>query len=315
MPRTGRQRGRIVGRPSVPRWTGFAGKTLWDWLELLVIPIALAAVGFGLNYFANERDQRREDRRAAQERAIAADGRREEVMRSYLQQMSSLMLERGLRDSRPGTEVQAVARTFTLTALRRLDPSRKAIIVRFLAQAGLIGSEFPELKFLTRIRVRATAQPPKVDLTDADLRQVPLRGADLSAKDLGGADLSGADLREARLYAARFDAADLRGADFRGAQLHLDPLIRGRHITFRGACVTGARFAGVSFGESEFWAGGRNVDLSRADLRDADLSFSTLIDANLEGANTSGTRLPPNWTDHGDNRNDAQERLDRICGS
>ena len=58
----------------VPPWTGFAGKTLWNWLELLVIPLALAAVAFGLNYFANERDQRREDQRAARERAIAADG-------------------------------------------------------------------------------------------------------------------------------------------------------------------------------------------------------------------------------------------------
>jgi len=39
---------------------------LWNWLELLVIPLALAAVVFGLNYFANERDQRREDQRATQ---------------------------------------------------------------------------------------------------------------------------------------------------------------------------------------------------------------------------------------------------------
>jgi len=244
-------------------------------------------------------------------------------MRSYLQQMSSLMLERGLRTSRQGTEVQAVARTFTLTALRRLDQSRKALIVRFLAQAGLIGTESlepysggingPAVRAIP-IRVRENMPRPKVDLTDADLRQVPLRRANLVAKDLGGADLRGADFREARLYAARFAAADLRGADFRGAALH-HPLIRGRHISFIGACVTGARFAGVAFGESEFWAAGRNVDLSRADLRDADLSFSTLIDANLEGANTSGTRLPPNWTEDGDNGNDAQERLDRICGS
>lgn len=30
-------------------WTGFKGKTLWDWLQLLIIPVVLAIGGFWLN--------------------------------------------------------------------------------------------------------------------------------------------------------------------------------------------------------------------------------------------------------------------------
>ena len=36
-------------------------KTLWDWLQLLGIPVALAALAFLLNDAQSNRDQRRED--------------------------------------------------------------------------------------------------------------------------------------------------------------------------------------------------------------------------------------------------------------
>jgi hypothetical protein len=35
------------------RW-GFRGKTFWNWLELLVVPVALAAIGF---VFTMQQDQ------------------------------------------------------------------------------------------------------------------------------------------------------------------------------------------------------------------------------------------------------------------
>jgi len=282
-----------------PRWTGFTGKTLWDWLELLLIPVALAAVAFGLNYFANERDQRREDRRAAQQRALAADATREDALRVYLQQMSSLMLERDLRTSRPGSDVQAVARAFTLTVLRRLDPERKGLVVRFLGQAGLIGSEVRVPQGANQPprarRVPVQMPPPKVDLAGADLRDVALPFAELTAKSFEGADLRGADFRGAYLEASNFKDADLRYADFREAYFVLF-LFAGRPTSFDGACLTGARFAGANLVGTEFGAArGRNVDFSRAILAEADLRQADLISAKLDGATTEGTRFPPGW--------------------
>jgi len=38
-----------------PRWTGFGDKTIWDWLQLLVVPLMLVALGF---WFTTQQDAR-----------------------------------------------------------------------------------------------------------------------------------------------------------------------------------------------------------------------------------------------------------------
>ena len=43
----------------VPRASGFGSKTLWDWLQLLVVPSFLLLGGFAINQSAAERDRRR----------------------------------------------------------------------------------------------------------------------------------------------------------------------------------------------------------------------------------------------------------------
>src|SRR5436305_4429763 len=48
-------------------WTGFRGKTLWDWMQLLVIPIMLAVGGFWLNQIQKSRDERSTEQRAKTE--------------------------------------------------------------------------------------------------------------------------------------------------------------------------------------------------------------------------------------------------------
>ena len=53
-------------------------------------------------------------------------------MKDYLDQMTELLLTRGLRTSLVGDEVRSVARARTLTALRGVAGERKATIVRFL---------------------------------------------------------------------------------------------------------------------------------------------------------------------------------------
>ena len=173
-------------------WTGFTGvqraqdatedtrqsKTLWDWMQLLVVPLALAVVGFGFNAAQSEREHQREerrtrvdrelaDRRADTDRSIAADNRREDTLQAYLHQMSDLMLQRKLLRSRVGSEEQVLARTLTLTALRRLDGERRGLLVRFISEARLIR------------RPR-----PKVDLAGADLRRAALEGDDASSPSL-----------------------------------------------------------------------------------------------------------------------------------
>ncbi len=202
-----------IKNPKAP-FDYYPSKSLWDWMQLLVIPLALAIVGI----VVNRADKRREQETARSNRAtdleIARNREQETVLAAYLEQMSALLLakDRGLRISQPEDEVQDVARAHTLAALRRVEGSRKAAIVQFLREAGLIDKNKP-------IVVLRGADLRDADLREANLSWAHLRAANLEGANLHEADLRAADLREANLYGADLHDANLEGADLREADL------------------------------------------------------------------------------------------------
>ncbi|HEV7804957.1 MAG TPA: pentapeptide repeat-containing protein [Solirubrobacteraceae bacterium] len=262
-------------------------KTLWDWLQLLVIPLALAGLAFVVNEAQTQREQRREDDRAKLKRAVSTDAAHEDTLRAYLTQMSGLMLDRRLLRSKRLSDVQAVARTATLTAVRRLDGERRGLAIKFLDEARLLK--------------RGAA---KVNLAGADLRSADLRGANLSRDDLSEADLRSADLGDVNLFGAMLSRADLRGADLRGADLHRAhlqleifpsanspigdalPQLRGRALlldtNLQAADLRSVNLLGAILSD---------VDLRRADLRHADLQEARLHGADLRHADLEDTDL------------------------
>src|SRR5215211_3895647 len=66
--------------------TGFETKTLWEWMELLIIPLVLGIGAFYLN-----RSER------AVEREIAEDRQRETALQAYFDRMAELLLKENLR--------------------------------------------------------------------------------------------------------------------------------------------------------------------------------------------------------------------------
>jgi uncharacterized protein YjbI with pentapeptide repeats len=270
-------------------WTGLTEKTLWDWLQLLVIPLALVAVGFVLSSLQSEREQRREEQRteraqrrearqAARDREIAADNRREEALRGYLQEMSDLMLEGRLLRGRRSSDARLVARTLTLTVLRRLDGQRKAAVARFLTEAHLLE--------------QGLGRRPRIDLAGADFRGVELGAGSFGAvpvdgvvgggvlASFSGADLRGAVFRNATMVSTRFENARLAEADFGGATLV--------EVDFRGADLTGANLRGArtQFLETSF----DYADLQDADLREVEL-LASFDGASLENADFAEAQL------------------------
>src|SRR5215217_7134801 len=130
------------------RW-GFRGMTVRDWLQLLIVPLALVVIGFLFTMQQDARQQQIEDQRAQQaqkienqraeaERALAVQRAQDEALQAYLDQMGNLLLEKDLRTSKVDSEVRTLARARTLTVLGRLDPSRKTAVMRFLYEAGLL---------------------------------------------------------------------------------------------------------------------------------------------------------------------------------
>jgi hypothetical protein len=189
-------------------WTGFRGKTLWDLLQLLIVPLVLVGIGllFEMQQAARQEALEHqqlalEDRRARAERELAEERAQDEALQAYLDQMSDLLLAKdGLRESEEGSEVRTLARTRTITVLERLeDPSRKTTIMRFLVETELV----------QRVEGRA----PIIHLSFADLSGAPLFGADLRGANLYRADLRGANLSDAVLSEADLWQADLSGAE------------------------------------------------------------------------------------------------------
>jgi hypothetical protein len=199
--------------PKANSFSGFKGKTLWDWLSLLVVPASLAGLGALLQL----KEQRRAKEQAELEREIADQNRQEEALQHYLDRVSNLLIEKNLLaiavkvgnekntpDEKELLDVSVdIIRTMTLTTLRRSDGDRKTSIVRFLIEAGII----------RQLGVRLEG----ADLSGTNLWHINLSGANLSITNFSGtnlsdADLSGSNLSGANLEDVNFSSADLFGA-------------------------------------------------------------------------------------------------------
>jgi hypothetical protein len=149
------------------RW-GFRGKTFWDWMQLFIVPLMLVIITIGFSYQQNVRQQKIEDQRAAAERELAEQRAQDEALQAYLDQMSTLLLEKDLRNSEEGSEVRILARARTWTVLRRLGSSGKGTVVQFLYEAGLIKGAHPVISLY------------QADLSNAYLDRTFLSYANLS---------------------------------------------------------------------------------------------------------------------------------------
>jgi hypothetical protein len=183
--------------------------TLWEWLNLLIVPAVIAAGGIWFNRQQREREleiarqQRERDQETEKHRA------QDEALEAYLDQMSQMLIdkERPLRRARPGEDLSVVARARTLTVLPRLDSERRGSVVRFLYESGLITKD------------RCVLDLSKADLSRADLYGANLNGVNLNGAYLTEAYLINADLNEAYLSGAALYRANLSGADLSGVNL------------------------------------------------------------------------------------------------
>ena len=283
--------------------------TLWEWLDLLIVPLAVA-IGAALISTVQKRTEldiaekaRQEDRRNAEkarekdreiaekarekdreiaqqardsEQQIAIDRLHQASLEGYYDRMTELLLTHKLRESEAAetkaeakAEKRSLARARTVAVARGLDGERKGQMLAFLWTSKLIAKGNPVIDL------------DKVDFSKADLGLADLEWASLSGANLSGANLNMAYLHEADLLVAKLPGADLSyailsraelgGADLSGANLH-------------GANLNGANLSRVSLNLS---------DLSGADLSGSDLRGADLRGANLRGANLSEAR---GWT-------------------
>lgn len=306
------------------RWTGFGQynvngevqpfKTLWDWLDLLVVPIVLALGGY---LFTRSENRKTQD--------VAREGRQDDTLQAYLDGMAQLLTDkdRPLHRAQVGDSLSTVARARTLTVIGRLDGDRKRSVLQFLFESGLIHKHHGRLgdSALDLIESRH----PVVGLEQADLSGAKLSGinligaylggvnlseADLSwaalnASVLGGANLSKADLSRADLAKAVLPGADLRGARLIDAGL-VETALGGANLS--GADLSGANMTGVNLrGVRPFEDGAFGADLSEADL--SGVEGISIRELERQARSLTGATMPngqkyEDWLKNASNRRD-----------
>ena len=261
---------------SIWKWTGFGDKTLWDFLQLLVVPVALIISGVAIQEFFKQRDQRRDD-----------DLARQEMLFGYLDDMAEAM-GNGLLEANPGSSLFVIAQTRTVTALSTLDSKRQSSVIQFLQAADLYNPAKPKRGLLYQARM------PKADLSQHDLRDADLYKIDISEGNLRqvklsrsillGANLEGANLSETVLDGTDFRYANLSGANLSGAHANIPTDFQ--HADLRGADLSNANL---------HWANFLGADIDGADLSNADLvgaKFGGVGSVNLSGAILIATDIP-----------------------
>lgn len=177
---------------------GFASKTFWDWMELFLVPAALAAAGLWFSHVQKQTELVIAEKERETDREIALERQQQQTLEHYLDRMKELLLDRELGpEAKP--EVKRLARTWTLNVLRELTAKRNKQVVQFLQESELVGR-------------KAIVDLREADLAEVDLRKANLSGVNLSSVNLSNADLSNADLSNAKLQRANLHKANLRWA-------------------------------------------------------------------------------------------------------
>jgi hypothetical protein len=115
---------------------GWNEKKPWDYLQLLLVPLALFIVASWFQWFTKQQEQLAADNKAMQELQVAGDKAKQETLTKYLDQMSDL-LQKGLLKSKRDSEIFIIAKAKTAVTLQSLDPVRQHLVIQFLAASNL----------------------------------------------------------------------------------------------------------------------------------------------------------------------------------
>lgn len=200
-----------------PEWTGFgkhierihsnsgeiieyrSSKTLWDLLDLLIVPFILAIGAYWLQQSGKKREQFRQEQQS-----------QDTTLQGYLDKITDLLIKAPSNDPQTQELKSVMIHSRTMSALRSLNDLRKGFILTFLYDSNLIIRNKPEIVLkganFNDINLK------EFNLTNADLSRITLQHANLSKADLSQSDLSNTDLKYANLSNAVLHGVILHSA-------------------------------------------------------------------------------------------------------
>ena len=221
-------------------------------MNMLVVPIMLGSMAliYGSydasrqNAIENQREEAQqsiENQRKEAQQAIEDNRINEDILQSYFDDISNLILGHGLnaenlegKEIDEFTEAQILARARTLSTLSVLDGKRNGLLLRFLIETNLFN-------LLQGERLA-------INLEEAILPEYDLSGASLNGSNLSEAVLVRTNFRQAYLLDVNFQGALLQQANFQGAALF--------RANFSEANITDAKFKGAFYDSNTIWPEG-----------------------------------------------------------
>jgi uncharacterized protein YjbI with pentapeptide repeats len=263
------------------KWSGFQKKTLWDWLQLLIIPLMLALGAFYLN--------------SASESSRVQEQIKQEILTDYFSKMQDLIVETkkvketsGYKESHPKDqevmllpEFSSTAQALTLSVLEQLDGKRKGKVITYLAESQLITitvdnnkpSTQPEIKLdganLDDIELGNNGQRNSLNENEMTIiNQIQIKNANMKR-----ANLSGLRSRYSGLNGSNLENATLENVDFTGS-IMVD-------LRFINGQITDVDFTDVKLGKTIF----DNVKLENITISDK-TNFDNACFTKIDTSNT-----------------------------
>ena len=198
-------------------------KTLWDWLELLLIPAVISGGAIWLQRWAKQSSEENAQHERKLTREIEAIRSRESALQTYFDRMTDLLLDRNLR-TKSNKDARAITRARTLSLLQKLkmDGIRKGSLILFLYETVLISGIKPVLSLhgadLNDVDLRG-ATLPDINFASVSIERGQFQGAHLENSTWTNAYLENTNFSGAFLNQANLEGAYLLGADFSGTDL------------------------------------------------------------------------------------------------
>lgn len=226
---------------------GLKGKTSWNYLEMIVIPLFLAITIGIINYRMNEKQVEIQKFINNSQLEIQRNIRNQASLEKYLEEIGKLITVCRSNESCNYESNQSnLVRAWTITISRILDSTEKVLVLNYLYESKLIGFDRPNIEKKI-IFDSFDKDPPEyiqckepivllnktnfekiniqnINLTCISLLEVNLTKSNFSNSNLSGAFLYKANLKESNflnsnLSGVFFYKADLRGANFSESNL------------------------------------------------------------------------------------------------
>lgn len=235
--------GYLAFLPEPPEWTGFGksikdekiepAKTLFDWLDLLIIPFSVALLGWLYKEAEKSKNQKIEEERA-----------RSESLNSFFNGITDLLKDHDL-SGKPSNQTKAMAKTRINVTLSQLDGSRKGQLLQFLYESDLIDIS-PKLKLLGANFNDSILD--QIVLGGSEIRGAYFQNASIKEANLNGIMLNSSNLENANLSGSLVDNSDFGYTNLKNSKMKNMDLTT---VDFIGADLTSADLRGSTIKQSQ----------------------------------------------------------------